>query len=119
MPEPVGAEGRYSDQPVGPLLAAQVPVGVFPADLDGCGPDAGSPGVRDVQDFSRAAFAVGPAGVHSQEGLGPVLGVGPSLSRLDGQDGGTAVVVSGHGEREEKGVEVLPELGGFEVEPGV
>ena len=26
---------------------------------------------------------------------------------------------SGHGEHEEKGVEVLPELGGFEVQPGV
>ena len=95
LPAGVGIKGRHPDQPVDAVLTLQKAVGVIPLDGDGRGFDARLVAVLIVQDLVDKAVALGPAGVHPVEHLGPVLGLGAAGAGVDGQDGVGVVILPG------------------------
>ena len=95
LPPGVGVKGGHPDQPVDAVLAFQQAVGVLPLDGDGRGLDARLVPVLVVQDLIGEIVALGPAGVHPVEHLGPVLGLGAAGAGVEGEDGAVAVVLPG------------------------
>ncbi len=95
-----GVEGGEAHQAVHPALGPQVAVGVAAGDLHSNALDAGLLARSHVQDGGAAAALLGPAQVHAQQHLRPVLGVGAARAGVDGQDGVPAVVLAGEGQRQ-------------------
>ena len=91
----VGVKGGDPDQPVHPVLAPEVAVGVFPLNHNGGGFEAGFVPLLVVHNFIGKAVALCPAGVHPVEHLGPVLGFGAAGPGVEGQDGVGGVVLAG------------------------
>ena len=91
----IGVEGGHPDQPVDAVLTLQKAIGVLALDGDGGGLDAGLVAFFIVQDLVDKAVALGPAGVHAVEHLGPVLGLGAAGAGVELQDGIGVVVLAG------------------------
>ena len=91
----VGVKGGDADQAVDAVLALQKAVGVLTLDGDGGGLDAGLVAVLIVQNFIDEAMALGPAGVHAVEHLGPVLGLGAAGASVELQNGVGVVILAG------------------------
>src|SRR6516165_9868648 len=73
MPARIGIERRYPHQPMHARFGFQPAVGVVTADLDGSRFDPGLFALRLFQIFDLEAVLLGPARVHAQQHLGPVL----------------------------------------------
>ena len=91
----LGVERRDAHQAVHAVLGAQAPVGVAAADQERGRGDAGLGPGRHLVELDVEAAALGPAQVHAQQHVGPVLGVGPALAGLDLADGVGLVVLAG------------------------
>jgi len=107
--------------PVDPLLRFQEAVGILALDLDRRGLDARLLGRNHVQDGDLEALALGPADVHPDEHLGPVLRLGAARARVHGENRVPGVVWAlQHGLEFEIGesdgqlIQLLPQLA-FEV----
>ena len=82
-----GVEGRDADQSVDALFRGEQAVGVGPGDLEGDAFDAGLVAGEEVELLDVEMLALGPAAVHAQEHLGPVLCLGAARAGMDFQDG--------------------------------
>ena len=80
------SNGRQAHQPVHAALGRQEPVGVLAVDREGRRLDAGLGALLDLLEVGLQAAPLGPAQVHAQQHLGPVLGVGAALARVDRHD---------------------------------
>ena len=91
----LGVERRHPHQAVHPVLGAQPPVGVATVDQERGRRDARLRPRRDLVELDVEAPPLGPAQVHAQQHVGPVLGIGPALAGLDLADGVGLVVLAG------------------------
>ena len=78
-----------------PCSPGERAVGERPLDREGGRLDAGLLRVLGVEDVEPEVVALGPAGVHAQQHLGPVLRVDPARTRVDLHQGVALVVVAG------------------------
>jgi len=69
-------------------------VGVFPLEHEGRRLEAGFVAFGGLLHLDREAPALGPAQVHAQEDLGPVLGVGAAGTGVDRHQGIAGVVLT-------------------------
>ena len=76
------------------VLAFEHTVGVRALDHHGRGLDAGLVAVQHVQHLNAVPVGFGPAGVHTVEHFGPVLGLGSAGACVEGQDGVVVVVLA-------------------------
>ena len=67
------------------MLPAEIAVGVLALDHNGGGLDARLVALLIVHDLIGEAVALGPAGVHPVEHLGPVLGLGAAGAGVEGR----------------------------------
>src|SRR5690606_30751839 len=91
----VRIEPRLAYQPVHPGLGLEPAVGVLALDPEGGRLDARHFAAGDLQQFGLPAARLGPAQVHAQQHLGPVLGLGAAGARLDVDEGVAAVHLAG------------------------
>ena len=90
-----GVERREPDEPVDALLGAVEAVGVLALDAEGGGLDAGLLPRARLQQLDLEAAPLGPAHLHPQHHLGPVLGVGAARAGVDGHERVAGVVGAG------------------------
>ncbi|MNY40314.1 hypothetical protein D3C86_1750500 [compost metagenome] len=76
------------------LLGRHAAVGVGARHDDGRALDARFFTLGQIDQFDLVALGLGPAGVHAQEHLGPVLGVGAARAGVDRDDGRRLVVLA-------------------------
>ena len=93
-------ERREPDQPVDAALGGQVAVGVPSRDGDRRPLDAGLVAHQPVDHVSFEPAGLGPTQVHTEQHLGPILGVGTPGAGVNGQDGAATVVGAGEEETE-------------------
>ena len=93
--EVVGVVGGQSDEAVNAIFSVEISAGVGAADLQRRSPQSGLVAVGQVHYLEGTFFLLGPAGVHAEKHLGPVVGVGPARAGTDGYDGGPVVVAAG------------------------
>ena len=89
-----GVEGGDADQPVDAALGGEEAVGVLAAGDEGRRLEAGLLPRRGLLHLHLEAAPLGPAQVHAQEDLRPVLGVGPPRPGMDGDDRVAGVVLA-------------------------
>src|ERR1700730_14799931 len=97
-----GVERRQADQALRADLRAQVAIGITPRDLDGYAFKAGFFTFTIVVDLGAELVAFGPAHVHAEEHLGPVLRIDAAAARVNAQDGVALVMFAVEHEREEQ-----------------
>ena len=90
-----GVKGGDPDQPVHAVLTLEVAVGILTLDGNGGALEAGLVAVQVVQRLAHVAVALRPAGVHAEEHLRPVLGLGAARAGVKGEDGIGAVILAG------------------------
>ena len=89
-----GVERRQPHEPVDALLGRVEPVGVLARDAEGRRLDAGLLPRARLQQLDLEAALLGPAHLHPQHHLGPVLGVGAARAGVDGDERVAGVVVA-------------------------
>ena len=89
-----GVEGGDPHQAVDAALGGEEPVGVLAAGDEGGRLEAGLLPRRGLLHLDLEAAALGPAQVHAQQHLRPVLGVGAAGAGVDGDDGVAGVVLT-------------------------
>src|SRR6185503_3115507 len=94
VPAPGGVEGTDPDQAVDAALGGEEAVGVLAAGDEGGRLQPGLLPRRGLRHLDLEAAPFGPAQVHPQEDLGPVLGVGAAGPGVDGDDGIAGVVLA-------------------------
>ena len=82
------------------VFALEVAIGVVALDEDGGGLDARLVTGLVVHQLIGVAVALGPAGIHTVEHLGPVLGLGAACSGMEGENGVVGVVFAGQQSRQ-------------------
>ena len=82
-----GVEGRDAHQAMDTALAGQLPKGIFSDDGEGGGFDARLFAVLIVVHLGFEALLLGPAQVHAQQHLGPVLALSAAGAGVNGDDG--------------------------------
>ncbi len=93
-----GIEWRNADQAVHAALAGQQAERVFARDGEGGRLDARFFAVLVVVHFGLEALLLGPAQIHAQKHLGPVLALGAAGAGMHGDDGVQRVGLAGeHG----------------------
>ena len=90
-----GVERREPDEPVHALLGAVEAVGVVAGGAEGRRLDAGLLPRAGLEQLDLEAAPLGPAHLHAQHHLGPVLGVGAAGAGVDGHERVARVVVAG------------------------
>ena len=95
LPPGVGVKGGHPHQPVHAVLAPQKAVGVLPLDGDGGGLDARLVALFIVEGGALEVVTLGPAGVHPEEHLRPVLGLGAAGAGVEGEDGAVGIILPG------------------------
>ena len=90
-----GVERRQPHEPVHALLGRVEAVGVVAGDPEGRGLDARLLARARLQQLDLEAAPLGPAHLHPQHHLGPVLRVGAAGARVDGHERVAGVVVAG------------------------
>jgi hypothetical protein len=88
-------ERRQADEPVDAALRLQDPVGVLAPDGEGRGLEAGLLARARLDEVGLEAPVGGPAQVHPQQDLGPVLRVGASRACVDRHHRVAGVVAAG------------------------
>jgi hypothetical protein len=91
----VRVEGGEAHEAVDAGLGLQVPVGVLARDAHGGRLDAGFLAELPVHDLRLVVALLRPAKVHAQKHLGPVLRLGTSGARVDGEESVPGVVLPG------------------------
>jgi hypothetical protein len=94
VPPRLGVEGGDADEAVHALLRGEQPVGVLAARDECRRLDAGLLPGRHLHQLHLHAAPLGPAHLHPQEHLGPVLGIGPACAGVHGDDRVAAVVLA-------------------------
>src|SRR5262249_2153624 len=87
----------------------EVAVGVLAGDLERRRLDAGLVAREEVDDLDLVAAPLGPARVHAEQHLRPVLGLGAAGPGVDREDGVLPVVVPGPDDRQLEVLELLAE----------
>ena len=87
-------EGRDPDEPVDAALGGEQAVGVLALGDEGRRLDPRLLALGRLLHLDLEPAALGPAQVHAQEHLGPVLRVGAAGARADGDDGVAGVVLA-------------------------
>jgi len=87
-------ERRLADEPVHAPLRLQDAVGVLALDRERRGLEAGLLAGARLEQIGLEAAVGGPAEVHAQQHLRPVLGVGPARAGVDRHDCVAAVVLA-------------------------
>ena len=95
VPPRIGVERRDAHQAMHADLGLQHAVGVVAVDFEGDRLDAGAFALQPVGDDGGEAVALGPAQIHAQQHLGPVLAFGAAGAGMDGHDGAALVVFAG------------------------
>ena len=95
LPPGVGVKGGHPHETVDAVFAAQEAVGVLPLDGDGGGLDARLVALFIVEGGALEVVALGPAGVHPEEHLRPVLGLGAAGAGVEGEDGAVGIILPG------------------------
>ena len=90
-----GVKGGHAHQPVDARLAFQVAIGVLALHHDGGAFQAGLVAVQVVQGGDFKAVALGPAVVHAEQHLGPVLGLSAAGTGVEGEDSVVLIVLAG------------------------
>jgi hypothetical protein len=107
VPALVGVERADAHQPVHPALGLGVTVGVLALDQHRRLADAGLVAHLHVLQLDRETAAFGPAVVHAEKHVGPVVGLGAAGAGLDREDGVVAVELPGEKRPDFDGVELL------------
>ena len=94
LPTGVGVKGADAHQTVYTVLTLEHAIGIGALDHHGSGLDAGLVAVQHIQHFHGVAVGLGPAGVHTVEHFGPVLGLGTTGAGVEGQNGVVVIVFS-------------------------
>ena len=103
----LGVERAHAHEPVDAVLGAQQPVGVAALHHEGGRARCRPRSRRDTSSSSTSKpAALGPAQVHAQQHVGPVLGVGAALAGLDLADRVALVVLAGEEAAQLEGAEV-------------
>src|ERR1700759_3007572 len=89
-----GVEGGVRGGGGDAALGSEEAVGVLAAGDEGRRLEAGLLPRRGLRHLDVEAAPFGPAQVHAQEDLGPVLGVGAAGAGVDGDDGVAGVVLA-------------------------
>ena len=89
------SNGREPHEPVHALLGRVEPVGVVAGDAERGGLDARLLARARLEQLDLEPAPLGPAHLHPQHHLGPVLGVGAARARVDGHQRVAGVVVAG------------------------
>ena len=89
-----GVERRDPHQPVDAPLGGEEAVGVLAAGDEGGRLEARLLPRRGLRHLDLEAAPLGPAQVHAQQHLGPVLGVGAARAGVDGDDRVAGVVLA-------------------------
>ena len=89
-----GVERRQPHQPVDALLAAEQTVGVLAFDQERGRLDPGLLPRRGLEQLHLEPALLGPAHLHPQQHLGPVLGVGPAGAGVDRDERVAGVVAA-------------------------
>ncbi len=76
MPPRLAVERRDADQPMNTRLGLQPAIGVVPLDEHSGALDAGFFTIMNLEQLDLVAMLLGPARVHAQEHVGPVLVIG-------------------------------------------
>ena len=116
VPRVVLIEGRDPDEPVDTVFGAQPAVGAVAADLKRGRLEAGLVALDDVDQIDVEARSLGPALVHPQQHLGPVLRVDAAGAGEDRDDRAAFVVGTGERELERVLFEFGGDLLGFEAQ---
>ena len=88
-------EGRNAHQAVHADLAGQQSVGILAVHAERGGLDARFFARLVVVEHRLEALALGPAQIHAQQHVGPVLRLGAAGAGMDGHDGVAGVVFAG------------------------
>ena len=94
MPPRRGIERRDPDQPVDAGFGRQQPVRVLACHRHRRALEPRFFAGLVVDDLALEAAALGPAHVHAQQHLGPVLRLGAAGAGMDGDDGVLAIVLA-------------------------
>ena len=123
VPARIGIERRDPHQPVHAALGLQPAIGVVAADLDGRGFDAGFFALGFLEILDLEAVLLGPARVHAQQHLGPVLAFGAARAGMDLEIGIEAVGLAGQQRLElaprDLLLQVLERVLGFRDDAGI
>jgi hypothetical protein len=95
VPAGIGVERRDAHQPVHAVLALEPAIGVVALHLDGGRLDASFFAACFLQVFDLVAVLLGPARVHAQQHVGPVLALGAAGAGMDFQEAIEAVGLAG------------------------
>jgi hypothetical protein len=98
-------EGADPDESVDARLALEIPVGPGAADRHRGALNPGHVVILPIEQFNREVVLRGPGGIHSQEHLGPVVGVGTAVTGVDRHEGIAGIVGAGEQRGELQGVE--------------
>ena len=74
------------------MLTLEHTVGIGALDHHGCRLDTGFITVQHIQHFHTVPVRFRPAGIHTVEHLGPVLGLGSARTGMEGQNGIAMVI---------------------------
>ena len=88
----VRIEGRDANQAVNTRLGFKIAVSVIPLDCEGNALDARLFARLVLQDLGPIPLAVGPAQIHAQQNLRPVLGLCPPGARVKADNRVAAVI---------------------------
>src|SRR5579875_680269 len=89
-----GVEGREPDQAMCSVFRTQIAIGIATADLNGRALDTGLFTLAIVIDLRAEFMAFGPAQVHAQEHLGPVLGVHTAAACVNAHNSVALIMLS-------------------------
>ncbi len=108
MPPGVGIERRNSHQPVHADFGLQQPVRILAIDFESHRFDAGAFAFQAVGNHGVQTLALGPAQVHAQQHLRPILAFGAARAWVDDHHGVAPVVFAGE---QHLGFELVQQFG--------
>jgi hypothetical protein len=110
VPFAAGVKRGNPHQAMNTALGLHVSIGVLTRGGEGGALDAGFFTGLEVDQFQLEALALNPAGVHAEEYLRPVLGLGAAGPGIDGDDGILAVVLAVQHQLEGKALRPLVQI---------
>ena len=90
-----GVKRRNADQAVNAFFRFQIAVSIVAFDAEGCTLDARFVAGLHVEDSQFITVPFGPAGIHANQHLRPVLGFRSAGTGVEGNEGVAVVVLTG------------------------